>query len=53
MNIVDCRTEQDWLDQVLQSLRYQGYCIVSGALDDELLASTREAMYEVREPDPG
>ena len=49
MKAVDCRTQQNWLDYALQSLRHQGYCLVTGAIDEGLIASMRDAMYDTRE----
>lgn len=45
---VDCRTQQNWLDLTLSDLRYLGYAVVEGVLDDELLEQTRTAMYEAQ-----
>lgn len=46
---VDARTDDDWLEQVLGSLRHVGFAVVTGALDDAMLAETRARMYAVQQ----
>ena len=49
MITVDCRTDEAWLDRVLESVSHSGVAIVEGVLDDARVAETREAMYRVQE----
>jgi ectoine hydroxylase-related dioxygenase (phytanoyl-CoA dioxygenase family) len=37
-----------WLEQTLESLRFLGYAVVEGVLDDALIEETREAMYDTQ-----
>jgi ectoine hydroxylase-related dioxygenase (phytanoyl-CoA dioxygenase family) len=46
---VDCRTEQDWLAEARAGLRYDGFCVVTGVLDEAFVSETRDAMYSVQE----
>jgi ectoine hydroxylase-related dioxygenase (phytanoyl-CoA dioxygenase family) len=45
----DARTDAAWLEKALGCLRYLGFAVVEGVMDDELVATTREAMYRVQE----
>jgi ectoine hydroxylase-related dioxygenase (phytanoyl-CoA dioxygenase family) len=42
---VDCRADPDWLLQAEAAMDAYGCAIVTGVLDEEMLAHTREAMY--------
>lgn len=44
----DCRRDEDWLEQTVESLRYLGCAVVEGVLDDAVLEETRAAMYQVQ-----
>lgn len=46
---VNCRTEPDWLLYTISGVHTAGYMIVEDVLADDLVAATREHMYEVRE----
>jgi ectoine hydroxylase-related dioxygenase (phytanoyl-CoA dioxygenase family) len=41
-------TDERWLEKTIGSLRHLGYAVVTGVLDDDQLAGTREAMYRVQ-----
>jgi ectoine hydroxylase-related dioxygenase (phytanoyl-CoA dioxygenase family) len=43
----DCRTA-GWLHQTLEHLRFFGYGVVEGVLDDALIEETRKAMYDAQ-----
>ncbi len=45
---VDCRTDSDWLAQTEAAMDTAGCAIVTGVVDDAMLARTREAMYGVQ-----
>jgi ectoine hydroxylase-related dioxygenase (phytanoyl-CoA dioxygenase family) len=44
---IDSRSD-GWLEQALDSLRFYGYAVVEGVLDDSLIEETREAMYDAQ-----
>ncbi len=39
----------NWLDLALHDLRYLGYHVVTGVLDDAMLSETRDALYRVQD----
>jgi ectoine hydroxylase-related dioxygenase (phytanoyl-CoA dioxygenase family) len=45
---VDCHTDSDWLAQTDAAMGTAGCAIVTGVVDDAMLARTREAMYGVQ-----
>ena len=45
---VSCKQDNDWLDQALSALAYDGCAVVSDVLDEEFLARTRDAMYRTQ-----
>ena len=45
---VDWRQDPDWLTHVVDALGATGCAVVTGVLDEALLAKTREAMYDVQ-----
>jgi ectoine hydroxylase-related dioxygenase (phytanoyl-CoA dioxygenase family) len=45
---IDSRLD-GWLEQTLESLRFLGFAVVEGVLDEKLIDETREAMYEVQQ----
>jgi ectoine hydroxylase-related dioxygenase (phytanoyl-CoA dioxygenase family) len=45
---IDCRAD-GWLEQTLTSLRFLGYAVVEGVLDDGLIEETRDAMYDAQQ----
>ena len=49
MGMIDCRGEADWLEQALENVHDFGFVVVTGVLDDDLVAETRERMYSVRD----
>jgi ectoine hydroxylase-related dioxygenase (phytanoyl-CoA dioxygenase family) len=42
---LSCQRDNDWLDQALAALSYNGVVVVTDVLDDDFLTQTREAMY--------
>ena len=42
---LSCQSDNDWLDQALAALSYNGVVVVTDVLDDDFLTQTREAMY--------
>jgi ectoine hydroxylase-related dioxygenase (phytanoyl-CoA dioxygenase family) len=48
MLLLDCRTDEAWLEKALAALRYAGCCVVTGVLDADWLEATRERMYAVQ-----
>jgi ectoine hydroxylase-related dioxygenase (phytanoyl-CoA dioxygenase family) len=49
MPAADWRTDGDWLAKTIESLRFEGFALVTGALDLPMLEQTRSAMYRVQE----
>ena len=49
MPAIDCRNDASWIAHVAGELECVGYCIVTGILDETLLAEVREAMYRAQE----
>ncbi|MCW2993276.1 MAG: hypothetical protein JWQ18_771 [Conexibacter sp.] len=45
---IDARSDEQWLDKTLGSLRHLGFAVVENVLDDQLVAETHEAMYRVQ-----
>jgi ectoine hydroxylase-related dioxygenase (phytanoyl-CoA dioxygenase family) len=45
---IDCRAG-GWLEETLTSLRFLGYAVVGGVLDDALIEETRDAMYDAQQ----
>ena len=48
MITVNCRSDATWLQQVLEALQHAGVAVVTGVLDDDLLAETREHLYNAQ-----
>ena len=46
---VDAQTDSGWLGGVLEALQIDGCAIVEGVLDESLCATTKEALYHVRD----
>lgn len=44
-----CKNDANWLEVTLEALKREGYIIVEGVLDDDLLAQTSEALYKVQQ----
>lgn len=49
MNSTSSCRDGNWLDQALAGLHYLGYAVVTDVVPDDVLADTRQAMYEVQE----
>ncbi len=48
MLTIDPKRNPGWLEQVLESLRYVGFAVVTNVLDSSLLSRAREGMYRVQ-----
>lgn len=48
MNRVDCKSNSDWLETTLCSVRDVGYCIVENAIPGPVLHETTEMLYSVQ-----
>jgi ectoine hydroxylase-related dioxygenase (phytanoyl-CoA dioxygenase family) len=46
---VDARSDDQWLAKALGRLKYQGFAVVEGVLDEATVAETRDAMYRVQQ----
>jgi ectoine hydroxylase-related dioxygenase (phytanoyl-CoA dioxygenase family) len=46
---VDCRRDEEWLEKVLEAVRYTGVAVVEGVLDDELVEETHARLYDVQQ----
>jgi ectoine hydroxylase-related dioxygenase (phytanoyl-CoA dioxygenase family) len=46
---VDCRSQSNWLELTVSSVRFLGFGVVEGVLDERLLEETRRAMYDVQD----
>ena len=46
---VDCRTDDAWVDRIVESLSYAGVGVVDGVLDAGEVQDTRAALYAVQE----
>ena len=44
-----CRNDPDWKRFALEAVRYEGFCIVEGVLDEAFLSATRDAMYRAQQ----
>ncbi len=44
---VSCKSKEDWLSHVLESLKLVGFAVVTGVLPDSKLTGLRAAMYRV------
>ena len=42
-------TDERWLEKTIGSLRHIGFAVVTGVLDEDQIATTREAMYRVQQ----
>jgi ectoine hydroxylase-related dioxygenase (phytanoyl-CoA dioxygenase family) len=49
MHVVDIKSNRDWLPLTLEGLRSVGYTVLTGVLDDDLIAEARERMYAVQQ----
>jgi ectoine hydroxylase-related dioxygenase (phytanoyl-CoA dioxygenase family) len=45
---IDCRADA-WLEQTVTSLRFLGYAVVEGVLEEALIEQTRAAMYDTQQ----
>jgi ectoine hydroxylase-related dioxygenase (phytanoyl-CoA dioxygenase family) len=45
---VDCRTDERWLEKVVEALAFAGVAIVENVLSEDLLGETHEALYRVQ-----
>ena len=46
---VDCKKDVEWLPKVLKAIQEEGFAIVEGVADKDLLQRTREALYRVQD----
>jgi ectoine hydroxylase-related dioxygenase (phytanoyl-CoA dioxygenase family) len=42
-------SDESWLEKTIGSLRHVGFAVVTGVLDDDQIATTRDAMYRVQQ----
>jgi ectoine hydroxylase-related dioxygenase (phytanoyl-CoA dioxygenase family) len=46
---VDCRHDEQWLEKVVEAIRYTGVAVVEGVVDDALVDETHGRLYDVQE----